>query len=99
MNEPLLITPWQIIGIVCAILLAVLIVYLIGLIRELKKTARQLRETLYNANEIIEDIQATKMLVIGKIAELKKASDVVKRFKEIKAKREAKKLKKMKGED
>jgi len=97
-------TPWQLIAAVGAISLIVLTIYIVGLVREFKKTARQLDEILTNVNEIVEDIQVTKMVVVSKIAEIKRISDIVSSFKTARErftrkKKKNKKNKKKKGED
>ncbi|MCL1991059.1 MAG: hypothetical protein FWG67_09250 [Defluviitaleaceae bacterium] len=86
----------QLLGVVGAICLSALTIYLVGLMKELKKTARQLNETLYHVNEMIDDIQTTKMVVINKVAEFKKATDLIQKFKAVKEKRARKQEKKNK---
>jgi len=81
---------WSIGGI-CII---ILIIVLIRLVIEAKKTLREYREVAYNINEMIDDIQTTKMVVVDRIAGFKKMTDVVKKFQEFKEKRERRKLKK-----
>jgi len=95
-------TPWQavafiltFVGIVSIILVTI---YLIGVLREAKKTLQQSRAVMMNVNDILEDVQATKLLILNRLAEVKRMTDVVRRFKDIKQKREARKYKKLKKE-
>lgn len=94
MDNQITFTIGQLLAIVGIICLVFLTIYLIGLIKELRATLQEFREVGHNVNEMLDDIQTTKMVITSKISELKKMSDVVKRFKEMKEKREAKKLKK-----
>jgi len=94
MNETMTFTVGQLIAVVGVACLVAITIYLVGLLKETRKTMRQLNETLDSVNEIVEDVQATKMVVTSKIAEFKKMSGVVQTFKEMKEKRERKKNKK-----
>lgn len=92
-------TPTQLLWWIGGLCIIVLIVVLIRLAIEATKTLRQYREVGHNINEMLDDIHTTKMVITNKISELKKMTDVVKKFQEFKAKRERKKLKRNKGED
>jgi len=94
-------TVGQLFAVIGAICLLAITIYLVGVLRELKKALQQARETMYNVNEIIEDIQTTKMVITNKIAEFKRFTDIASKFKETKEKFTRKKQKKNKkqGED
>jgi len=94
MNSEITITYGQILALIGVICGVVLTIYLVGLLKELKLTLREFREVGQNVNEMLDDIQTTKMVVTSKIADIKKMADVVQRFKAMKEKREQKKLKK-----
>jgi len=94
MNNQITFTIGQLLAVVGVICLVALTIYLIGVLKELKVTLREFREVGHNVNEMLDDIQTTKMVITSKIADFKKMADVVKRFKEMKEKREQKKLKK-----
>ena len=99
MNEiTLTFTVGQLFAVIGAICLLAITIYLVGVLKELKKALRQVHETLYNVNEMVEDIQATKMVITRKIAEFKRFRDFSKTFKEMKEKFTRKK-KKNQGED
>ena len=92
-------TPWQLFAIVGAICLIVLTIYIVGLLIEARKLTRQINETVHNVNDIVEDIQATKMVIVSRIAEIKKISDIVNSFKEAKEKVSRKNKKKSKKKE
>jgi len=79
-------TPWQLFAIVGAICLIILTIYIAGLLIEARKLTRQINETVHNVNDIVEDIQATKMVIASRVAEIKRISDIVNSFKEAKEK-------------
>ena len=89
----------QLFGAIAIICLVVFTIYIVGVLKEVKKTLQEVREAVRNANEMIEDIQATKMLVVSKIAQAKKLTDGVKLVKErldkIKQKKKIKQEKKL----
>lgn len=94
MNEiTLTFTVGQMFAVIGAICLIAITIYVIGVLKEAKKTMRQLNTALDNVNEIIEDVQTTKLFVTNKISEFAKYLDVVKRVKEAKAKMTRKKKK------
>jgi len=89
-------TPAQILWAIGAICIIILIIFLIRMVIEITKTVRQYREVGHNVNEMLEDIHTTKMVVMDRIADFKKMTDVVKKFQEFKEKRERKQEKKNK---
>jgi uncharacterized protein YoxC len=99
MNEiTLTFTVGQLFAVIGALCLLAITIYLVGVLKELKKTLQQVHETVYNVNEMIEDIQTTKMVITNRISELKKFRDFSKTWEEIKDKFTRKKNKKQ-GED
>jgi uncharacterized protein YoxC len=88
----------QLFAVIGAICLVAITIYLVGVLKELKKTLRQAHETLDNVNEMIEDIQATKMVITSKIADFKKFSEFSKTVREMKEKFSRKKKNKNKNE-
>ena len=84
-------TPWQLFALVGAICLIILTIYLVSLIKEAKQLTKQVNETVYNINEIVEDIQTTKMVIVSRVAEIKKISDIVTSFKKAREKLSRKK--------
>ena len=98
MSGEITFTVGQLFVIIGTICLVVFTIYLVGVLRELRKTLKQINETAFTVNEMIEDIQATKMVITSRLADLKRFTDFSKTFKEMKEKFTRKKKKK-KGED
>ena len=87
-------TVGQLFAVVGAVCLIAITIYLVGAIKELKKTLQQVREVAYHVNEVVEDVQATKLVITSKIAELKKFLDISKKWGEMRGKLTRKKKKK-----
>ena len=96
MNQEVTLTVGQIFWLIGGIAVIVLIIVLIKMVMELTKTLKEFRQVGRNVNDIIDDIQVTKLAIVEKVAELKRATDIVKKFKEIKDSRSEKQLKKKK---
>jgi len=92
-------TPGQLLIVVGAICLAVFTFYLVSLLIEARRLTRQINETMDNVNEMVEDIQATKMVVVSRIAKIQQISGVVKSFQEAREKVRRKNKKKSKKKE